>query len=160
MAGLDRDSVSSWLSGPRAAARSQGIEIGYPGERLGLPEAGPGSVTGWGRRLVALFVDWLVALGITALLFPKLAPSSYGHSLAVLVVFGLTTGILEALLHASFGQRVLGLRLIPVGDAVPSPWRLLVRGLLVACVIPAMVYDRDRRGVPDHVARSVLVRTH
>jgi hypothetical protein len=158
MAGLDRDSVSSWLSGPRAAASSQGIDIGYPGERLGRPEAGPGSVTGWGRRFAALFVDWLVALGITAVVLPRLEPSSYAHSLAVLVVFGLTTGILAVLQHASFGQRVLGLRLIPVGDVSRSPWWLLVRALLVALVIPALVYDRDRRGVPDHVARSVLVR--
>ena len=30
----------------------------YPGSRLGLPADGPRSVASWGRRVLALVVDW------------------------------------------------------------------------------------------------------
>ncbi|MBO0777103.1 MAG: hypothetical protein J2P34_12395, partial [Actinobacteria bacterium] len=64
----DRRWAGSWLSGttPR-----EGQE-GYPGQRLGLPEHGPRSVAGLGRRLAALFIDWilatLIATGVVSVL--------------------------------------------------------------------------------------------
>ena len=39
-------------------------EFRYPGNRLGLPADGPGSVAGWGRRVLALFVDWVACLAV------------------------------------------------------------------------------------------------
>ena len=35
---------------------------GYPGQRLGLPERGPGSVASMPRRLAALLIDWLLSM--------------------------------------------------------------------------------------------------
>src|SRR5271165_4616390 len=32
----------------------------YPGQRFGLPERGPGSVSSMPRRILALFIDWLL----------------------------------------------------------------------------------------------------
>ncbi len=32
----------------------------YPGEKFGLPQNGPTSVPGMGRRLLALFIDWAI----------------------------------------------------------------------------------------------------
>ena len=40
----NRQAIGSWLSGPRAAAEEMGADFGYRGERLGLPEDGPGSI--------------------------------------------------------------------------------------------------------------------
>jgi len=41
--------------------------IPYPGQTMGLPETGPGSLARWGSRLGALVLDWgasmIVALG-------------------------------------------------------------------------------------------------
>ena len=39
----------------------------YPGERFGVPETGPGSAAGFGRRLAALTVDWLLGYLIAGL---------------------------------------------------------------------------------------------
>ena len=36
-------------------------EFRFPGNRLGLPETGPGSVASWPRRVLALLLDWLIA---------------------------------------------------------------------------------------------------
>ena len=45
-----------------------GVDFGYRGQRLGLPEEGPGLDRPLGRRLGALFVDWalcvLIAYGL------------------------------------------------------------------------------------------------
>ena len=59
-----RRSAGSWIGGVRAA----GADLGYPGERKSLPQEGPGSVAGYGRRLVALIADWLLAMLIAAVL--------------------------------------------------------------------------------------------
>jgi len=159
MAGLDKDALGSWLSGPRAAAERAGVEVEYAGQRLGLPAQGRGSVTGWARRFTALFIDWFIALGITRVLFPHVDAATTAHSLLVLGVFAVHVGVLSMVAGASFGQRVMGLILLPVNGERPVRWRLLARSLLVACVIPALLYDRDRRGLPDHLARTVLVLT-
>src|SRR5690348_16486936 len=34
----------------------------YPGQGLGLPERGPGSVASMPRRILALFIDWLLSM--------------------------------------------------------------------------------------------------
>ena len=156
---MERDDLGSWLSGPRAAAESSGVELGYAGERLGLPQQGPGSVAGWGRRFVALFIDWLVATGITLLFLPDVEPSSLGYSLTVLGIFALEVALLTTLLHASFGQRVMSLRVVPLIAPSLTVTQVVLRTALVATVLPALLYDRDRRGLPDHVAKTVLVNT-
>ncbi|HVR00088.1 MAG TPA: RDD family protein, partial [Mycobacterium sp.] len=55
--------IGSWLSGPPESGR----RAGYPGESLGLPERGPGSLARMGRRLAALMLDWLIAYGLAGL---------------------------------------------------------------------------------------------
>jgi len=155
---VDRSDLSSWLSGPRAAADASGIDLGFPGERLGLPASGLGSVTGWGRRFVALFVDGFVATATVRLLFPDFEPSGGPYTLAVIGAFVVQVTLLTTLLQGSFGQLVMGIRLAPVGAPRRWPLRMGVRAVLVALVLPALLYDRDRRGLPDHAAKTVLVR--
>ena len=50
-------STSSSSAG-RAAGSSAPAGTSYVGERLGLPAEGPGAVASWGRRILALSVDW------------------------------------------------------------------------------------------------------
>src|SRR4029077_3538319 len=60
----------SWLSGPppsEAGSPAQGPND-YPGQRLGLPRHGPRSLTGIGRRILALMVDWFIGYGLAGLL--------------------------------------------------------------------------------------------
>ena len=42
-----------------------GRESFYPGKRFGLPEHGPGSVASMPRRILALFIDWLLCMLIS-----------------------------------------------------------------------------------------------
>ena len=131
----------------------------YPGETLGLPERGPRSLVPTGRRLAALLVDWLLAYGIAALgmtfgLIPQRLLSS-----AVLVIW-LILGVLAVrLFEFTPGQFALGLRVVSIDERMHvGVGRAMVRGVLIALVIPALFVDVDGRGVQDRVTATAVVR--
>jgi uncharacterized RDD family membrane protein YckC len=130
----------------------------YPGNRLGLPEEGSGSVAGWGRRLAALVVDWLIASLIASAVVQRPLWSG-GNDLGVsqLVVFCLMSAVLVGLLGFTIGHRLFGLRVIRPDQRPVGLLRGLVRSALICLVIPAAIYDRDRRGLHDKSADTVVV---
>jgi hypothetical protein len=66
---------------------------GYPGERLGLPADGVTSVAGFGRRLAALTVDWVLGLLIGGLFEGPDALTTPGFNWVVLGVWFLITAV-------------------------------------------------------------------
>lgn len=154
--GLGRRDVASWLQGPKQTLEEQGYDFGYRGERLGLPAQGPGSVAGVGRRLAALVIDWLSSLLVARLLFRNQSDVAW----ETLAIFAVMTIVLVTFTGASFGQRLLGLRIVSVPDGGAVPWwRVAIRTALLCLVIPAVVWDRDQRGLHDRAARTVVVNT-
>ena len=104
-----------------------------------------------GRRIGALFVDWLIAYGLAALVHvvrvdqpadrcPPRCWSSGSCSARLSVrLFGFTPG-----------QYALGLIVIPVDNRLHVGFgRALVRGLLIALVVPPLFTDTDLRGLHD-----------
>ena len=74
-------------------------------------------------------------------------------------VFVLEVSLLTSLGGASAGQRVMGLRVLSWPDNLflrPGP--ILLRTILIALVIPAVVTDKDGRGLHDRAAKSVVMR--
>ena len=72
--------LDSWMPGS-ARRTERATDSDYPGERLGLPAAGVGSVAGFGRRLAALTIDWFIGYGIAAMFAtpdPAVTPGSGG----------------------------------------------------------------------------------
>jgi len=148
-----RRNTGSWLSGARAA----GADLGYPGERLGLPESGPGSVAGYGRRLIALLVDWLLAMLIAQILSAAVHWSPMGRSFATLAVFGVLAWLLTAIFGTTVGKRLAGLRVGSLGGGrVGFLWGL-ERAVLLVILVPAILWDRDHRGLHDRVAHTVVL---
>ena len=145
---VDRRDIASWLEGP-PSAKERGL--GHPGERLGLPEEGSGSVARPGRRFVALAVDWVGCLLVSNGFFD-------GDPWATLGVFALLHVLTVGTIGASPGHALLGLRLRRLDGSWPGPLPALVRTVLLCLVVPAVVYDRDQRGLHDRAARTVLVR--
>jgi uncharacterized RDD family membrane protein YckC len=148
--------VGSWLSGPRAAAEQMGVEFGYRGERLGLPERGPGSIAPIGRRVSAVFVDWvlcvLIAYGLIA------QRHTHAANNWALVVFGALSLVGLSLVGSTPGKMLMRLRVIGVDGGRLSPQAALIRTVLLLLVVPAVVWDRDTRGLHDKAAKSVEVR--
>jgi uncharacterized RDD family membrane protein YckC len=131
----------------------------YPGESLGLPERGPGSLARMGRRLVALLVDWLLAYGLAALgMTLGLIPLRM-LSTAVLVIW-LVLGIVAVrLFEFTPGQLALSLRVASVDERLHvGLGRAAARGVMIAFVIPALFVDVDGRGIQDRVTGTAVVR--
>lgn len=142
------------LAGSRQAAAGSAAGTrqisAYPGERFGLPEEGPTSVPGMGRRLVALFIDWIVC----AIIATGLLHSQYW----TLAFFAGETWILTALTGTTLGKRLLGMRVARLdGKPVGLGWGL-VRTILLLAVVPPLVIDSDRRGLHDKAANTIVVR--
>ena len=112
----------------------------------------------FGRRVVAFLFDWFASVLVALLAFPQFPYGSNGSMLATLAVFVVEITVLTWLTGASFGQRLVRLRVVSIdGGRVPL-WRVLVRTLLICLVIPAVVYDDDGRGVHDRLAHTRVVR--
>ena len=141
-------------------------EFRYPGNRLGLPKDGPGSVAGWGRRVLALILDWLIAgLIASAVVSKPMWAGGNDYNLSHLVIFFAMTAILTGLAGGTIGHRICGLRVLGLtaGDAKGYAAQVgllggVIRAFLISLLIPAVVYDRDRRGLHDLAARTVVVR--
>jgi uncharacterized RDD family membrane protein YckC len=141
------------------AAASDGF---YPGRNLGLPEFGPGSIAGWSRRFGALLIDWFACSVIAIALFYH--PQA-GHAATVLseprlwtpAVFAIEDALLTALTGFTIGKRLLGLRVVRLDGSPVGLWAL-PRTLLLMLVVPAMIMDRDLRGLQDKAAGTAVVR--
>lgn len=150
---VERKDVASWLEGPggRRGPDGHDHEQAYAGQRLGLPEHGPGSVAGFGPRLVAFLLDSvmcaLVAWGIPR--EPALTTP----------VFALEVLVLTWLAGGSAGQLVLRVRVVRLDGRPLGLPRAALRTLLLVLLVPALIWDRDGRGLHDKAAGTVVVRT-
>jgi uncharacterized RDD family membrane protein YckC len=122
----------------------------YPGQRLGRPEVGTGSIARLGRRVGALFIDYGAAYLISG--FFAWDP------LAILAIFAIIQIVFLPTLQGSPGHRILGMRLVRLDGSWVGLWRPIVRTALLIVVIPAVIWDADQRGLHDKAAGTVLIR--
>ncbi|WP_297738786.1 RDD family protein [Mycobacterium sp.] len=136
-----------------------GSRSAYPGENLGLPESGPGSLAPMGRRLAALMIDWLISYGLGALAMAFGILSERMLATAVLVIWLVLGVVAVRLFSFTPGQLALGLQVASVDGRVPvGLGRLAARGLLIATVIPALFTDSDGRGLHDRLTGTAVLR--
>jgi uncharacterized RDD family membrane protein YckC len=137
----------------------------YPGQQLGLPPTGPGSLAKTGRRVGALFVDWFIAAGLARLLvvFGFVGQDeflySWRGSTAGLLVWLLLGVVAVRLFTFTPGQYAFGLRVVSIDHREHvGVGRALVRGVLVFLVIPVLFADSDGQGLQDKVTGTAVVR--
>ncbi len=133
-----------------------GAEFGYRGEQLGLPEEGPNSLARPGRRLGAIGVDWALCVLIAyGLITDGYSPATSNWALLVFFALGaLTVGTIGF----TPGKRLFGIRVVSLETGTVSPLRALLRTFLLCLAVPALIWDRDGRGLHDRLARTVEVR--
>lgn len=139
--------TQTWLSGA-----GQGADQGYPGQRLGRPERGPGAAAGFGPRLGGLVVDWLPCLLIAEVF-------TSNPSLSALVMFAILTVIAVSVAGRTPGHRVAGLRVARLDGGQPGFAAAVIRTVLLCLVIPPLVFDTDWRGLHDRAASTVVLHT-
>jgi len=124
----------------------------------------PRETAGWGRRILALFVDWIAStLVVIAVIGTDRWIDDQWAGTYVLGVFLLESALLTATAGGSFGKLVTGLRVVrwdsdPRDQRPPDLLRAVIRQALVCLVIPPVVFrPQDGRGLHDLAAGSATV---
>jgi uncharacterized RDD family membrane protein YckC len=107
----------------------------------------------FGRRFGALLIDWVFCLLVAAF---YANPAKVGWP-AVLVLVVLNT-VCIGLFGRTPGMALTGVRCISYADGgAIGLVRALLRAILLALLIPAIILDSNRRGLHDHAAGSVVI---
>jgi uncharacterized RDD family membrane protein YckC len=151
-----RKAIGSWIEGPRAGAEQAGAEFGYRGKRLGLPEEGPGAIAGAGRRLAAIFIDWMLCYLVVYALIANRDVNQV--NIWITVLFYLVSVLTLTAAGATPGKKLLGLRVVSLNGGRASLGQVALRSFLLVLVVPALIWDRDSRGMHDKAVGTVEVR--
>jgi uncharacterized RDD family membrane protein YckC len=105
------------------------------------------------RRFVALLIDWILCLLISAIF-----GDPRGHSWIPLVVLVVEYAFFIGIFTQTPGMFLRGLRCVSVttGGPIGIP-RAALRGILLCLLIPAVIMDGQRRGLHDRWTGSVVV---
>lgn len=117
------------------------------------------TVAGFGRRVLALLIDWLIAYGLAALGMSLGWWSTAMLSTAVLAIWFVLGAVSVRLFSFTPGQLALGLMVVSVDNRQHiGIGRAVVRGVLVALVVPPLFADSDGRGIQDRLTNTAVVR--
>jgi uncharacterized RDD family membrane protein YckC len=115
-------------------------------------------VASWGRRLLALVIDWFASLAVAAAV---LGSSVWGQGWQAWVpmgVFLLEAGLLTALMGGSFGQLLMRVVVVRVDGKPLGLLQALGRTALICLVVPPLVFNRDNRGLHDLAFGTIALR--
>jgi hypothetical protein len=117
-----------------------------------------------GRRIVGFTLDWLASYAIALGLFggagDLASKLDRSRGLTILIV-ALEYFLLVAMTGASFGHRLVGLKVIQFTDgSKPTFMQALVRTALLVVVITAITFDENGRGINERLSHTALVKTH
>jgi uncharacterized RDD family membrane protein YckC len=139
----------------------------YRGERLGLPESGRASLAGVGARIGAFIVDSIASTFVAALFVTVVHERHAGqHGFSdrlpgywSLIPFAVDYVVGMLVAGRTLGMHLFGLRIIRVDkEEAVNPWRAVLRTLLLMLLVPAVVFDRDGRGLHDRYTDTAVVR--
>jgi uncharacterized RDD family membrane protein YckC len=127
-------------------------------ERSGAPSSGPSSIAGFGSRLLAFFVDAVLANIVALVVVGTRQDESRG--LVVLVAFLLIELLFVSFVGQTPGMRVAGIGVVRERDSGKARFRwVLLRTALIATIVPALFTDSTGRAMHDRAAGTVMIRT-
>ncbi len=132
-------------SGAEPAAAGESAPLGVPLASLPLASLR--------RRFGALVLDWILCLLVASFFDPQQHVAT--PSLVLVGEYGFFLG----LFGQTLGMYLARIRCVPAatGAGVIGVPRAVLRGLLLALVIPGLIMDVNRRGLHDRAAGSVMV---
>lgn len=115
----------------------------------------------WLRRILALIVDWLACTFVVVAFVGTAEYTEPGapEQTFTLLVYVLESAVLTWFVGGSFGKILTGLRVVPVDGRVRplNPLRVMARQVMVALVIPPLIFRSDGRGLHDMFAGTATV---
>lgn len=142
---IERKDLGSWVEG--APTDPEYVK----GSALGLPPEGPGSVAGFGRRVLSLVLDWGLCVGVSMLVFSYDPVATLGLFVALNVLF-------LSLFGSTPAQMLLRMHVVPVRGRLPMPARAVLRTAGILLLIPGVVWNRDLQPLHDVAAGTAVVR--
>lgn len=118
--------------------------------------SGPRSVARLGRRIAALFIDWAIAYGLSYAFFRQADGATNGFVTSG--IFVAMQIVFVAFAAGGIGHLLLGMRVVTLDNRWVGVWRPAVRAVLLALVVPAVIFDADQRGLHDRFSGTLLVR--
>ena len=115
-----------------------------------------------GRRLAAITIDWLASYAIAFAFFA--GGGNFGERVSesrvpTTLIFVAEYAILIALTGASFGHRLLRLKVVDFSHGgLPTIRQALIRTGLMVIIITAITYDEDGRGIHERFSQTKLER--
>ncbi|GGE77017.1 RDD family protein [Nesterenkonia cremea] len=136
-------------------------DAGWPGQEYGLPESGAGSMAPFGRRVLALFIDWALVMFLGTLLAGTFAGSAQvadqTGGLVALVLFVLMHLTMVSFLGITVGKRIVRIQVVR-GTEVPGLSAVALRTGLLLLVLPAILAGPDGRTLHDKAAGTFQLR--
>ncbi|XVV14461.1 RDD family protein [Actinoplanes sp. CA-131856] len=121
----------------------------------GAIDLGQVELAGFGRRLVALAIDWALATLVATFFVDDLRTNPW----AQLGVFVVVHAFFVGLFGQTLGMMLAKIRIVSVADGgAIGIVRALIRAVLLALVVPALINDGDGRGLHDRAAKSVVTK--
>jgi uncharacterized RDD family membrane protein YckC len=116
-----------------------------------------------GRRLLGITLDWIACYAISLGFFAgsgSLTDRVPHARIPVLILLFAEYAFLVAFGGASFGHRLVGLKVVRFSDGgAPTPIQALIRAALLMPLITAITFDENGRGVNERLSNTVLVKT-
>lgn len=149
----------SWLDGPAIPSEiEEGAPAKWPGEKLGLPQHGPGALASVGRRAGGVTIDWIICWIVAG--FIHMFTNVFGGTATITAMLFAILGIVSVTLFARTpGQAVLGMGVarIDMRDQRVGFVRAVARTLFTLCILPAAMVDTDGRGMHDRATGTAVV---
>jgi len=116
-----------------------------------------------GRRLLGITLDWLACYAIALGFFSgggSFSDRVPQARIPVLILLFAEYSIFIAIGGASFGHRLVGLKVVRFSDGgAVTPVQSLIRTALLLPLITAITFDENGRGVNERLSNTVLVQT-
>ena len=130
----------------------------YPGQQLGLPEDGRGSLAGWRARVAALLLDWAASMAVAVGLFgTQVVTGSGWQAWMTLATFFVESTLLVTVASGSFGQLICRIAVVRLDTKPVGFPRAALRQALICLALPPLIIGADRRGLQDLAATTVVV---
>jgi uncharacterized RDD family membrane protein YckC len=130
----------------------------YPGQSLGLPPEGRGSLASWRARIGALIIDWAACMIIAIGFFGTGVLTGGGwRAWMILATFFVESTVLSWLVGGSFGQLVSRIAVVRLDVQPLGLPRALLRAFLVSLALPPLIISAERRGLQDLAAGTVVI---